>query len=187
MLRVGDRVRIKRDGCAYWSHDSRWVLDGETGRVDGTWRGHPGGDDAHHVSVAIWDRGLEVASMIFAEHELTVVRRGQGKVVSHQPAPPTARAEGGGVVSVDIVDVLPDLVCGQTYRSMASEMVAMRMRKQCGHRTDGGCHKPMTWIKAYRCRECARWMHGECLDAHFVESRHDNQPAPPTARAEGGE
>jgi hypothetical protein len=25
----------------------------------------------------------------------------------------------------------------------------------------------MAWLIAYRCRQCARWMHGACIDRHF--------------------
>lgn len=82
------------------------------------------------------------------------------------------------------LEPVPDLVCGRSYRDAMSEAIVFEMRRRSGYRLDGGCLKPMTWVNAYRCRECGRWMHGECLDTHFAESQHDSrQPA----QQEGGQ
>jgi len=75
-------------------------------------------------------------------------------------------------------ELLPDLACGQTYRSPDSERWAMAMR------TDevtpfAGCGLPMRWLYAYRCRQCGRWLHGPCMDRHFGD-------APPTPAPEAG-
>ncbi len=77
-----DRVRVERGDCDYWGHDSHWAPNGATGRVDGSWRGHPGGDDEHLISVVFSDRGQFVASMIFKPDELVVVRRSGKKTLN---------------------------------------------------------------------------------------------------------
>lgn len=82
----GDRVRVERGGCDYWGHDtsqeSRWAPDGKVGRVEGSWLGHPGGDDKHHISVAFYDGTQFLASMIFKPDELVVVRRSGRKTLA---------------------------------------------------------------------------------------------------------
>lgn len=95
-FRIRDRVRIKRDGCTYWGHESAWVEDGITGRIQGTWRGHPGGDDAHHVDVHLYRGNMFVASLIFKEDELELVRRGDGPSLQEVAARQEERAKHGG-------------------------------------------------------------------------------------------
>lgn len=76
-------------------------------------------------------------------------------------------------------DLMPDLVCGQSYRNQDSEARAVAMR--CGEDTPyTGCGKPMRWVYGYRCRQCGRWMHGPCMDQHFGE--HERALAASEAR-----
>ena len=65
-------------------------------------------------------------------------------------------------------EVVPDLVCGRTYRDQRSEdrLPSMREGEVSSY---VGCGNPMTYMEAYRCRQCARWFHGSCLDRHFEE------------------
>ncbi len=67
--------------------------------------------------------------------------------------------------SVDF-EMMADLVCGQSYRNLESEALAVAMRT-CEVTPYTGCGKPMRWVYAYRCRQCGRWMHGPCIDRHF--------------------
>lgn len=67
--------------------------------------------------------------------------------------------------SVDF-EIVPDLVCGRSYRNPESEALAVAMR--AGEVTPyTGCGKPLRWVYAYRCRQCGRWLHGPCIDRHF--------------------
>ena len=67
--------------------------------------------------------------------------------------------------SVDF-EIVPDLVCGRSYRNPESEALAVAMR--AGEVTPyTGCGKPLRWVYAYRCRQCGRWLHGPCMDRHF--------------------
>lgn len=63
-------------------------------------------------------------------------------------------------------EMMPDLVCGRSYRNPESEAQAVAMRT-CEVTPYTGCGKPMRWVYAYRCRQCGRWMHGPCMDRHF--------------------
>ncbi len=64
------------------------------------------------------------------------------------------------------LDLLPDLVCGQTYLDPRSEeRLAARREGEVTPYT--GCGERLVWLVAYRCRPCGRWMHGTCLDRHF--------------------
>jgi hypothetical protein len=71
------------------------------------------------------------------------------------------------------VQLIPDLVCGRTNRDDRAEQITRTVREQQGYRIDGGCGRPMTFVAGYRCAECGRWMHLDCLRGHFAESRHD--------------
>jgi hypothetical protein len=71
-------------------------------------------------------------------------------------------------VAIDL-SVIPDLTCGRTYRSDDAEARVAHTRH--GEVTPyAGCGKPMTWVHAYRCRQCARWLHGDCMDRHFGDT-----------------
>lgn len=63
-------------------------------------------------------------------------------------------------------EIVPGLVCGQSYRNPESEALAAAMRT-CETPTYTGCGKSMHWAYTYRCRQCGRWMHGPCIDRHF--------------------
>lgn len=69
-------------------------------------------------------------------------------------------------MAVDL-EVVPGLVCGQTYRNAETEQATPAWRKSEVTRWTG-CGGPMTWLSAYRCRQCGRWIHGQCLDWHFA-------------------
>lgn len=63
---------------------------------------------------------------------------------------------------------LPDLVCGQSYRDPRSE-ARLPATREGEVSPFTGCGAPMAWLIAYRCRTCARWLHGTCMDRHFAE------------------
>lgn len=63
--------------------------------------------------------------------------------------------------------VLP--ICGNTARDARSEAIVRSLREKAGGSPDGGCGKPIEWLMAYRCLECGRWAHAECLRQHFAE------------------
>lgn len=67
------------------------------------------------------------------------------------------------------IEVVPDLVCGRTYREQRPEDIVAVLRTNKGQRVDGGCGRAMSYLHTYRCLECGRWMHGDCLKAHFAE------------------
>jgi hypothetical protein len=67
-------------------------------------------------------------------------------------------------------ELMPDLLCGRSYRNAESEAHASAMRE--GEQTPfAGCGKPLRWVYAYRCRQCGRWLHGPCMDRHFGAER----------------
>lgn len=63
--------------------------------------------------------------------------------------------------------VLP--ICGNTALDEQSEAIVRSMRAEAGGAPEGGCGQLIEWLMAYRCLECGRWMHAECLRQHFVE------------------
>ena len=71
------------------------------------------------------------------------------------------------------VELIPDLTCGRTNRDPRAENITRALREQQGFKIDGGCGRPMTFVNGYRCAECGRWMHLNCLTDHFTESSHD--------------
>ena len=73
------------------------------------------------------------------------------------------------------LDIVPGLVCGQTYRDAATEQGVPNWRIE-EVATWSGCGKAMTWLHAYRCRQCARWLHGACIDRHFLTAERRLSP-----------
>jgi hypothetical protein len=79
------------------------------------------------------------------------------------------------------------LACGRTNLDDRSEEITRVLREEQGFRTDGGCGRlydldnPIGHMRIYRCRECARWLCGPCIDRHFLESDHADLVTPPTA------
>lgn len=64
------------------------------------------------------------------------------------------------------LEVVPGLVCGETYRDQrVEERVPVFREGEVSAWT--GCGKPMTYLMTYRCLQCGRWMHGDCLERHF--------------------
>lgn len=96
-----------------------------------------------------------------------------------------AMASDEGHASVDF-EMVPDLVCGRSYRNPESEALAVAMR--AGEVTPyTGCGKPLRWVYAYRCRQCGRWLHGPCMDRHFGGVDLTAELAAAQARAERAE
>ncbi len=62
-----------------------------------------------------------------------------------------------------------DPICGNTALDPDSEARVRALREQSGDAADMGCQRVIGWLHAYRCLECGRWMHAECLRQHFVE------------------
>lgn len=62
----------------------------------------------------------------------------------------------------------PTIACGQTDPDPNVERRVVAMRQQIGAPTDdSACGRMMVWSIAYRCAECGRWFHRECLVRHF--------------------
>lgn len=76
-------------------------------------------------------------------------------------------------------------VCGNTALDQESERRLRVLRAEAGGKPDGGCGRQMNWLSAYRCLECGRWMHAECLRQHFVE--HGDRAAEAQQRADSAE
>jgi hypothetical protein len=70
------------------------------------------------------------------------------------------------------------IVCGRTYHNDDAEARTQALRAGQGFPTDGGCGRKVGLTWAYRCAECGRWMHLDCLKQHFKESQHDKTVAP---------
>lgn len=68
---------------------------------------------------------------------------------------------------------IPAIACGRSSPSDDAERRYRAMREQGGFETEAGCGKTIVnhWLYAYRCLECARWMHGPCLQVHFGQHR----------------
>lgn len=76
------------------------------------------------------------------------------------------------------------VVCGRTHVDDRAEEIATRWRSADGYRTGGGCGGALSLLTAYRCLECGRWMHADCLRQHFAESG-DDQKAGARGQARG--
>lgn len=61
------------------------------------------------------------------------------------------------------------ILCGQSHPDPEIEARTNAHRADLGMTTDQqGCGQKMHWTLAYRCVECARWFHHECIKQHFV-------------------
>lgn len=76
-------------------------------------------------------------------------------------------------------------ICGNTGLTEAVEVRFREIRAEKGESQDGGCGRSLPWLHAYRCLECGRWMHAECLRQHFVE--HGDRAAEAQQRADSAE
>jgi hypothetical protein len=65
------------------------------------------------------------------------------------------------------------ITCGADHPDPEIAAALRRMREEAGYPTEGGCGKRMCWTLAFRCVECGRWMHRDCIRKHFQESKHD--------------
>lgn len=63
--------------------------------------------------------------------------------------------------------------CGDSspHRETEARFRALRAEQGEPPGTHEGCGKKMHWTFAYRCLNCARFMHAQCLQRHF-ESSH---------------
>lgn len=68
--------------------------------------------------------------------------------------------------------------CGETLFDEHSERRVRALRSERGFASDAGCGKRIPWITAYRCLECGRWMHADCLRIHFLDSQGEENPLP---------
>jgi hypothetical protein len=80
-----------------------------------------------------------------------------------------ARAALGVVPRGDHPALTTPPICGNTGLTEAVEAGFRSIRASKGESPDGGCGKQLGWLHAYRCLECGRWMHAECLRQHFAE------------------
>lgn len=98
------------------------------------------------------------------------------------------RPLSGSVVQVSLAQhpaLSTPPICGNTALDAESERRIRCQRAELGARLDGGCGRQMNWLSAYRCLECGRWMHAECLRQHFVE--HGDVAAEAQQRADSAE
>lgn len=58
-------------------------------------------------------------------------------------------------------------ICGNTGLTEAVEERFRAIRAELGHSQEGGCGKQLGWLHAYRCLDCGRFMHADCLRQHF--------------------
>jgi 8-oxo-dGTP diphosphatase len=64
-------------------------------------------------------------------------------------------------------ETVPGLTCGRTYRDDDTE-VRTPVFRQGENASFTGCGGPLVFLYTYRCLQCGRWMHGECLRKHFA-------------------
>lgn len=67
----------------------------------------------------------------------------------------------------------PPMPCGVTHPNPEIEAMPQAMREAESHALAGGCGKPLRWVLSYRCVECDRWMHYDCILKHFKEAVDD--------------
>lgn len=64
---------------------------------------------------------------------------------------------------------LEHIVCGQSHPDSEIEARTHAHRITLGMSTEPqGCGQEMHWTLAYRCVECARWFHHDCIKHHFA-------------------
>ena len=74
-------------------------------------------------------------------------------------------------ILVERVQPIERIRCGHTHPDPVTERRYQELRKAQGHKIEGGCNGNMLWTYAYRCVECGRFFHRECILAHFAEHR----------------
>jgi hypothetical protein len=73
----------------------------------------------------------------------------------------------------DALAACPSMPCGVTHPDPEIEERTQALRLAEGYATEGGCGKPLRWVLAYRCVECGRWYHRDCILQHFAETGDD--------------
>lgn len=64
------------------------------------------------------------------------------------------------------------IACGATHPDPNTERRFRALREAEGHKVEGGCGSMLHWTYAFRCVECCRWFHRQCILDHFAESKH---------------
>ena len=71
----------------------------------------------------------------------------------------------------------PRIVCGRTSMDDREEEMIQQMRQDVNAPDDtSGCGTTCLWKLAFRCAECGRWFHRDCIQKHFAA--HSQSPAP---------
>ena len=70
------------------------------------------------------------------------------------------------------------IICGASHPDLAIEERVQLARLREGAASDSeGCGRTMVWTVAYRCVDCGRWFHRECIRRHFASSGcHEQTP-----------
>lgn len=76
--------------------------------------------------------------------------------------------------------------CGSDHPDPEIAADLRTMRANEGYPTEGGCGRRMRWVSAYRCVECGRWFHRDCIREHFAATRDDARAALGEATGPGG-
>jgi hypothetical protein len=62
--------------------------------------------------------------------------------------------------------------CGDTDPDSVVETRINEVREEIGAPSDhSGCRRSIVWTFAYRCVECGRWFHRDCIQKHFEAHR----------------
>lgn len=64
--------------------------------------------------------------------------------------------------------------CGDSHPDAAVEQRFVALRQEEGHSSEShGCGREAHWTFLFRCVECGRWYHRECIARHFAASGDD--------------
>ena len=68
------------------------------------------------------------------------------------------------------------VTCGASHPDLEIENRVQAARVRKGALMDaGGCGRTIVWTAAYRCVDCGRWFHHDCLREHFeIAAYHDH-------------
>jgi hypothetical protein len=71
------------------------------------------------------------------------------------------------------------IICGASHPDLAIEdrVQLARARKRTSSDADG-CGRTMVWTAAYRCVDCGRWFHRDCIRRHFNASSSHESTSP---------
>jgi hypothetical protein len=64
------------------------------------------------------------------------------------------------------------IACGASHPDLAVE-TRVQLARSRGSATEvgDGCGRTMVWTVAYRCVDCGRWFHRDCIRKHFEKSQ----------------